>query len=153
MMTTHFGNLYLGNKMRDKPFLNAIWFDSHTILLRRIPGVDDVFNPAQHDRDQGYDPMLCPAGSIEEARAIGFDIRKALGADLNWIENYSNGMVVGEDWNTSPGTITEIAFHQAIGLPVWPAKIFLEYNKYGVPEQLISNTTNAQLPDLRLSLT
>ena len=125
LVEVDFGFLYLGNKMTRKPFFNAIWFDSHEILLRRVPGVRGVFNPAQHDRDLGLDPMQCPSGSPEEARKFGVPAGKCLKDDLDWISEFSNGMVAGPDWRDSPGTVTEIAFHQALGLPVWEAHVFL----------------------------
>ncbi len=122
---TEFGSLYLGNKMSGVPFFNAPWFDAAERTLRKLPGVRDVFNPAQHDRDMGFDPMNCPNGSKEEAVAAGFAIRKALGADWAWIAENSNGMIAGPSWARSPGTISEIACHQALGLPVWEWGHFL----------------------------
>lgn len=112
-------NIYLGNKMSGVPYFNAPWFDRIAAELLEMPRVTHVFNPAQHDRDQGFDPMSCPSGSLNEARAAGFNPRAALGADWAWIAEHSNGMVVGPDWRDSPGTLSEIACHQALRLPVW----------------------------------
>lgn len=119
------GNLYLGNKMVGIPYFNAPWFDKTAIHIRALPGVAAVFNPADEDRRSGFDPMLCPNGSAEEGKAGGFDRRRALGADWLWISTYSNGLVVGPDWISSTGTVSEIACHQALGLPVWGVDCFL----------------------------
>jgi hypothetical protein len=53
-------------------------------------------------------------------------LREALQSDWEWIAKYSNGLVIGPNWATSRGTISEIACHQALGLPVWETHIFLD---------------------------
>jgi hypothetical protein len=111
--------LYLGNKMTGIPYFNTPWFDTAAAHLRNLPHVTYVFNPAQHDRDMGFDPMLCPNGSAEESRAAGFNVRHALRADWDWIAAHSNALIVGPDWYNSPGTISEVACHQALRLPVY----------------------------------
>lgn len=145
---TEFGNLYLGNKMTGVAFFNAPWFDVTAQFLRGVPTVTAVFNPADEDRKLGLDPMLCPNGSQEEAETIGgLGIRKSLRHDLNWIGEHSNGMVAGPDWSDSAGTLTEIAFHQALGLPVWELRMFQE-----VAEGLTYGhlyTKSWQLPSLK----
>jgi hypothetical protein len=110
--------LYLGNKMSGIPYFNAPWFDTAAAFLMTLPHVDEVFNPAQHDRDMGFDPMQCPNGSPEEAKAAGFEVHKALKADWSWIADHSDGLIVGPDWYNSPGTMSEVACHQALRLPV-----------------------------------
>jgi hypothetical protein len=134
---THFGSLYLGNKMTGVPFFNAPWFDKTAKRLREVPGVDNVFNPAQHDRELGLDPMLCPSGDAEEARSFNVPAGKCLYDDLTWIYEFSKGMVVGPDWRTSSGTITEIAFHQALRLPVWEAHMFFHKIDTGNSKDLL----------------
>jgi hypothetical protein len=143
---TEFGNLYLGNKMTGLPFFNAPWFDATAEKLQAVPGVDQVFNPAQHDRDLGLDPMLCPNGSIEEARSFNVPAGKCLYDDLTWIYEFSEGMVVGPDWGTSSGTLTEIAFHQALGLPVWETYKFFHKVNTGWAKDLLLR--GSQLPSL-----
>lgn len=117
--------LYLGEKMVGLPFFNAPWFDATADTLRKMPGVTDVFNPADHDREQGFEPMNCPHGTAEEASEHGFDRHAALKADWSWIADNSDGLVIGPLWKTSTGTISEIACHQALGLPVWESEAFL----------------------------
>lgn len=119
--------LYLGNKMTEIPYFNAPWFDMAEKSLLAVPTVIEVFSPAEHDRMMGFNPMLCPAGSKEESRAAGFDVRKALLADWSWIANNSTGMIAGPDWTRSPGAKSEVACHHALGLPVWEYDAFLRY--------------------------
>jgi hypothetical protein len=146
---TKFGNLYLGNKMVGKPYFNAPWFDATADRLRAIPGVDGVFNPAEEDRRTGFEPMSCPLGTTDEARRAGFDRRRALGADWLWIACYSNGLIVGPDWETSTGTISEVAAHQALNLPVWEAYVFFRRIEVGKADWLVDPAWQiAQLKDL-----
>jgi hypothetical protein len=117
--------LYLGNKMSGIKFFNAPWFDETARALWELPVVATVFNPAEHDRHMGLDPMQCPNGSPEEAVEAGFDVARALAADWHWIASFSDALIIGPDWRSSPGTISEIACHQALRLPVWQAGDFL----------------------------
>lgn len=128
--------LYIGNKMTEIPYFNAPWFDLAEHTLRSIPTVSDVFNPAEHDRHQGFDPMLCPYGSKEESRAAGFNVRKALAADWAWIAEFSTGMIAGPDWMRSPGARSEVACHHALGLPVWEYAVFVASWKHPYLSQL-----------------
>lgn len=111
--------LYLGNKMTGIPYFNTPWFDAAAAHLRNLPYIEEVFNPAQHDRDMGFDPMLCPNGSAEESRAAGFVVADALMYDWIWIAKWSDALIVGPDWYNSPGTISEVACHQALRRPVY----------------------------------
>lgn len=118
--------LYLGNKMVGIPYFNAPWFDRSAAILE---GLDfEVFNPAAHDRAMGFDPMSCPNGSPEESEAAGFCRQDALGFDWSWIAHHSEGLVIGPDWARSTGTISEIACHQALGLPVWEYATFIRWH-------------------------
>lgn len=145
---THFGKIYLSNKMSDIPFFNAPWFDLVAAQLRIVDGVTDVFNPAQHDRDMGLDPMLCPTGSAEEARkAGGLGIRDVLGADWKWIADHATGLVVGPAWPQSVGAISEIACAQALKIPVWESVEFFKYVMAGRPELLL--LSQHQLPSFK----
>jgi hypothetical protein len=118
-------SLYLGNKMMGIPFFNAPWFDSAAALLRKIPSVRMVFNPTEHDRANGFEPLNCPGGSAEEAEAHGFDRRATLRADWAWIAKFSTGMIVGPDWMESTGAKSEVTCHHALGLPVWEYQDFV----------------------------
>lgn len=119
--------LYIGNKMTAVPYFNAPWFDMAELELLKIPTVIQVFNPAEHDRKMGLNPMLCVNGTKEESEAAGFSARKALAADWAWIAEFSTGMIVGPDWMSSIGAKSEVACHHALGLPVWEYGTFLNY--------------------------
>lgn len=118
-------NLYIGNKMVGIPYFNAPWFDDAYKALRKIPRVALLFNPVEHDRANGFEPMDCPLGTAEEAAAHSFDRRKTLAADWSWIAKYSTGMIAGPNWMESTGAKSEVACHHALGLPVWELDVFL----------------------------
>lgn len=146
-----YGHIYLGNKMIGIPRLNAPWFDSTAMRLRQVRGVDSVFNPVDEDRRMGFDPMDCLKGTAEEISGSGFDRRRALGADWGWISAYSDGMIVGPDWRTSNGTISEVACHQGLGLPVWSDSVFFEYAGSPLESELMN--PRAQVTHFRRLLT
>lgn len=121
---TNFGNLYLGNKMVGIQQFNYPWFDSTAERLRKVPGVISVFNPADRDRESGFYPAPDCMGTVEDMAALNFSRREALRLDWTWIAENSDGMLAGPLWYRSSGTISEIACHQALGLPVWSTATF-----------------------------
>lgn len=119
--------LYLGNKMVGIRQFNFPWFDAAAAELRALPLVTEVFNPAERDRETGFYPPEDCLGTTADMAAMNFSRREALGTDYAWIARYSDGMAAGPDWWKSTGTISEIAVHQALGLPVWEHHVFLGY--------------------------
>lgn len=107
------------------PYFNAPWFDQTAATLRKMHGVTEVFNPVDHDREHGFDPMKFPDGSAEDMATGCFDRRAALLADWSWIGKNSDGLIVGPLWRYSTGAVSEVACHQALGLPVWEAHVFM----------------------------
>lgn len=119
--------LYLGNKMVGIRQFNFPWFDAAAAELRVLSLVTEVFNPAERDREVGFYPAEDCMGTVEDMAELHFSRRAALATDYAWICEYSDGMDAGPDWWKSTGTISEIAVHQALGLPVWEHHIFLGY--------------------------
>lgn len=145
---THYGKLYLSNKMTGIPYFNAPWFDLVTAQLRDIIGVTGVFNPAEEDRKMGLDPMLCPTGSPEEADAAGFQsLRKTLKADLDWIADEADGLVIGPHWADSSGALAEIGLAHAIHIPVWESSVFFYWVAKDKGQRLFD--ADMQLPKLK----
>lgn len=129
--------IYLANKMVGIAEFNFPWFDESAAILRAIPLVTEVFNPAEEDRKQGFDATGL-LGTEEEAAAQGFDRRRTLGMDWAWIAARSEGCVVGPQWYRSSGARSEVACHQALGLPVWNFEDFLYYWDKGLASCTIS---------------
>jgi hypothetical protein len=127
--------LYLGNKMVGIRQFNFPWFDAAAAELRSLAVVTEVFNPAERDRETGFYPDPECLGTVEDMARLNFSRREALGTDWAWIANYSDGMIAGQDWAKSTGTISEIACHQALGLPVYEYPVFMAYwNKPHLPK-------------------
>ena len=128
---------YLGNKMTGIPFFNAPWFDKTAENLRRWrkPEGDEFFNPVDGNRERGMDPMLYPDGIRQGGTPYRPDamLRIELGADWAWIAKHSDGMIAGPLWRRSPGTISEIACHQALRLPVWELDDFVQWGLGAYP--------------------
>ena len=109
------------------PYFNAPWFDAAAAKLRALYGVEEVFNPADHDREQGFEPMDCPGGTFEEARAYGFELKNALRADWIWIADHADCVVVGPDWRNSLGAVSEVACIQGLRKPAYDYQVFCAY--------------------------
>ncbi len=120
-------NIYLANKMQGIPYFNAPWFDQAVTVLRALPGVDLVFNPVEHDREHGFEPMSCPSGTFEEAAEHGFSLANALVADWTWIGTKADCVVLGPDWMYSKGAISEAACIQGLRKPAWEYDAFLNF--------------------------
>jgi|ERR1700722_16858423 len=119
--------IYLSNKMAGIPYFNAPWFDAAAAQLRALVGVEEVFNPADHDREQGFEPMECPNGTFEEAAAHGFKLEHALVADWTWIGTWADCVVVGPLWTDSPGGISEVGCIQGLRKPAYEYEVFLKH--------------------------
>lgn len=134
--------LYLGGKMVGRREFGAKDFNAAAHKLRALDCVEFVFNPAEKDKEEGFDTSGM-RGTHREMDAAGFDRRRALGWDFAWIVAHSQGMVVLPNWKQSPGAFAEVAVHQACYLPVWDLRGFLHAN--GDPVLL----EEAELPLLR----
>lgn len=132
-------NIYLGNKMVGMKQFNYPWFDEAERNLRGLLGPGTViFNPANHDREKGFHPPPDSEGTMEEMQATGFSRRDALAADYAWITANSDAMIIGPEWAYSIGTISEIAVHQALHLPVWEYAVYLHhYHKEDLMEWML----------------
>jgi hypothetical protein len=74
-----------------------------------------VFNPAQNDRDNGFDFTGLEG---HEAKELGFDIRAALKQDLSWICDHAEALALLPGWQNSKGAQAEVHLARALGLPL-----------------------------------
>ena len=93
---------------------NAPAFDAAAFLLREAG--HEVFNPAENDRENGFDPSGM-SGDATEAASAGFDLRTALKQDLSWICDHAEGVALLEGWENSKGARAEVALAKALGIP------------------------------------
>lgn len=108
--------LYEAGPMSSVPEFNHPAFNNAAFLLRSMG--HEVFNPAEHDVANGFNTEGL-SGDPEEAKALGFSLREALCADLQWLTRYAQGVVLLEGWEFSKGACAEVGAAQAIGIPCW----------------------------------
>ncbi|MDQ8040641.1 DUF5664 domain-containing protein [Cellulosimicrobium sp. XJ-DQ-B-000] len=147
--------VYVAGPMRGLPEFNFPAFDEATHALR-MQG-HDVVNPAEHDREGGFDPAGMTGN--EDLTQHGFDLRAALAWDLEQITR-CDAVYLLDGWQQSSGARAEYALAQALGLKVasdetfrrmrglWLTTPELEAGGYGL-EQIApkpDNTTPAVPP-------
>jgi hypothetical protein len=108
------GRAYLAGPMRGIPEFNFPAFLKAAEDLK-AEGIE-VFNPAQHDINNGFDYKGLTGN--EDLSELGFDLRKALGADVDFIAHESAGVIVLPGWENSSGARAEVALAKALSLPV-----------------------------------
>ena len=102
----------------------ASFFEAEARLVDRG---HDVFNPARHDVEQGFDPRGRGITTREDMEAAGFNIRHAMHDDLAWITKHAEAIVVLHGWSTSAGTLAELATARAIGIPMYTFAALLRF--------------------------
>lgn len=85
------------------------WFDNGPFLAHY-----ETFNPAVHDIDNGFEHGGLTGN--EDLTALGFDLRAALAADLEYITKYADAILLLPGWEKSKGARAELATAQALGL-------------------------------------
>lgn len=114
--------LYLAGPMRGIAEFNFPAFDAAAGDLRAVG--HEVFNPADNDRDSGFDGKGWTGD--ENLVERGFDMRKALGEDTAWIAANADGLAILPGWEVSSGARAEVALAHALGLPVAPVASWLD---------------------------
>lgn len=105
--------LYLAGPMTGIEHFNFPAFDAAAKHLRDAGHT--VFNPADNDRENGFDGKSA-AGDPVEAAAKGFDLRTALKQDLSWICDHAEGIALLPGWEESRGARAEVALGRALGI-------------------------------------
>lgn len=105
--------VYVAGPMRSLPSFNFPAFDTASAALRDQG--HDVVNPAEHDRDNGFNPTGMTGH--EDLTAQGFDLRAALAWDLDQITR-CDAIFLLDGWQRSSGARAEYALAQALGLQV-----------------------------------
>jgi hypothetical protein len=108
--------LYLAGPMTGIADFNYHAFHAAATQLRGAGHT--VFNPADNDIANGFDPRGT-SGDPAEAKALGFNLRKALKQDLSWICDHAEGIALLEGWEESKGARTEVALGHALGIEAW----------------------------------
>ena len=106
--------IYISGPMRGRYRNNFPAFDAAAIKLDR-EGFE-TYNPAQRDR-QEYGTDVEFWGELT-AKEHGFDIRNALGTDLEWICRHGDAIAMLPGWENSRGAKAEWALAVALGLEI-----------------------------------
>ena len=113
--------VHLAGPMKYQPEFNFPAFIDGAEVLRKAG--HEVFSPAEHDKEMGLDPTGMTG--YECLSELGFSLRVALGADLEWITGKAEAVVLLPGWEDSAGAKAEIATANALGLIVKPIDVFL----------------------------
>lgn len=116
--------VYLAGPMRGYPQFNFPAFHEGTKRLKAVGY--EVFSPAQSDLDNGFDPANM-TGTHEDLDQAGFNLRDALTADLSWICQNADAVVVLQGWEESKGAQAEVHTAYALSIPVLPLERALEW--------------------------
>jgi len=114
--------IYVAGPMRDKPFFNFPLFHAVTAKLRE--GGHTVFNPAERDMERHGTDISANNQFGDEALATeihGFDLRVALGEDLNWICQHADAIALLPGWEDSKGATAE--FFTAVALDLFVMRL------------------------------
>jgi Domain of unknown function (DUF4406) len=103
--------------MRGYPDFNFPAFNDAARRLRACGY--EVFNPAETDENNGFDPSGL-RGTNEELEHASFDLRAAILTDLTWIGQHAEGVVVLDGWEQSAGANLEVDLARFLSLPVIP---------------------------------
>jgi nucleoside 2-deoxyribosyltransferase len=106
--------LYLAGPMRTYEEFNFPAFRRARVWLRSAGF--EVFCPAERDELDGFSPTGMK-GTSEELATVGFNLREALGCDLNWICQHADGIALLDGWELSSGAKAEVAVGNALGIP------------------------------------
>lgn len=99
--------IYLAGPMRGIPEFNFPAFHAAAKLLRYRG--NEVFNPAERDEQEGFNPKEHPAGDMTKALEGGFSLRKALAADTEYICLHADAIAMLPGWEHSGGARAEHA--------------------------------------------
>jgi hypothetical protein len=111
--------VYVAGPMRGIPEFNFPAFHDAAAKLRALG--HEVFNPAEKDIERhGPDVNKSATGSFDDIKVSGFNLRKTLLLDLEWIAENADAIVVLPGWEKSKGAAAETALARAVNLPEWP---------------------------------
>lgn len=107
--------VYLAGPMRGKPYYNFPAFDE---AAKRFESEGhEVWNPAQLDRDNGFDAMILPDNYNWNEIPEGFDFRACVRRDIDAILE-CDAVYLLNGWSKSKGAIAEWAIARWLDLDI-----------------------------------
>ena len=137
--------IYIAGPMRGLPEFNFPAFDAAEAILARYG--HEPINPAQHDRDGGFDAKGMTGKEDLTARQ-DFDIREALRWDLEQV-SHVDAVAVLPGWEDSSGARAEVALAHAIGTPVWPVVAIASDLGPTTEDRIVSSTKPSHNGEVR----
>ena len=128
-------SVYLAGPMRGIRHFNFPAFNAAAKELRKAGY--EVFNPAERDRKEGFDPIGLDLNGDEDLSAEGFSLRHALYADLEFVTLGADAVVLLPDWEGSRGVAAEVATAEALDLPVWTLAEALHPSRRPTPSTVL----------------
>lgn len=108
--------VYIAGPMRGHHHFNFEAFFAADLVVDKRYVPTKVFNPAQRDQDNGFDPIGLDLDGTEDLASLGFDLDAAMKADDDFIKSDDcDIIVVLEGWPTSTGAVAEIDLGQQFG--------------------------------------
>ena len=104
--------IYLSGAMTGVPLMGFPAFDEAASRIRAAGHV--AISPAELDRLLGYDER-----SFENNHATPEQLRNFLERDLNVIAREATAIALLSGWESSKGSLAELALARALGLPVY----------------------------------
>lgn len=112
--------IYLAGPMRSKPYYNFPEFDRVAEILRA--NGHEVVNPADLDRESGFDAMALHVATDWDAILDYFDLRACISRDLNALLS-CEAVVVLRGWKESTGARTEVAVAEWAGMKIYSQEL------------------------------
>lgn len=105
--------VYISGSMRGYPQFNFPAFDEVAAQLRAQG--HEVFSPAEHDRETGFDPdRLAEVTPAELREMLAWDCARILEADL---------VALLPGWSASRGAMLEVHLARTVGIP---CRVFID---------------------------
>jgi hypothetical protein len=99
---------YLAGPMRGYDQFNFPAFDAAAVILRRWG--HEVVNPAERDRDAGFDETRNELADFDMRAAIMWDLDAICSSDCVWVL---------PGWQSSSGCAVELALARFLGIPIF----------------------------------
>jgi len=142
-MTTRATRVYLAGPMRGIAEFNFPAFREAAEALRGLGY--EVFNPAERDESIGFTAEGLDGN--EDLAALGFNLRDALGADLDYVSHKADAVVTLPGAENSSGARAEVATAKALGLPVVESvDLIHSYFEDGCRACVVENSMELYLP-------
>lgn len=107
--------IYIAGPMRYRPEFNFPAFHEAAGRLR-AEGYSIVFNPAQRDEEDGFDPTGLTGN--EDLDELGFDLNAARRRDLTFIASRATHIYLLPGWSRSSGAMLEWRVARDCGVTV-----------------------------------